>query len=240
VPGWNKPYRAGVGQTAVSAALAAEAATLQDVVSGLTEIDLNRVSPCPPWTVGELLCHVLMGTERIRQALGQPADDSGPLITTAEYYRPDKRFSAATNAARIETARTLAARFREPGTLAAELHRRCRESIELLTTAPADAAIRTRHGDRMLLTDFATTRVVELAVHGLDLSLGLGRRPWMTGAAADVLGDLILPDGRGDEFCRRLNCDRVGLVARLTGRAPLAAAEAQLLASAGVVWLTLG
>ena len=168
--------------------------------------------------IGELLCHVLIGADRISQALGQPADGSGPLITTVQYYRPDERFSAATNADRIETARTLAACLGEPGAISAELGRRCRESIELLTTAPADRTIRTRHGDRMLLTDFARTRVVEFAVHGLDLALGLDRRPWMTGAAAGVLIDLLLPDGRPDELCARLNCDPVGLVARLTGR----------------------
>jgi len=234
------PYRACVEQTAVTDALAAEAATLQDVVSGLAETDLNLASPCPPWTIGELLCHVLIGADRISQALGQPADGSGPSITTVQYYRPDNRFSAATNADRIETARTLAACLGEPGAIAAELGRRCRESIELLTTAPADRRIRTRHGDRMLLTDFARTRVVELAVHGLDLAIGLDRRPWMTGAAAGVLIDLLLPDGRGDEFCARLNCDLVGLVARLTGRAAPPAADEHLLAGARITRLTLG
>jgi uncharacterized protein (TIGR03083 family) len=234
------PYRACVEQTAVTDALAAEAATLQDVVSGLTETDLNLASPCPPWTIGELLCHVLIGADRISQALGQPVDGSGPSITTVQYYRPDNRFSAATNADRIRTARTLAARLGVPGAIAAELGRRCRESIELLTTAPADAAIRTRHGDRMLLTDFARTRVVELAVHGLDVALGLNRQPWITAPAADVLIGLLLPDGGGDELCARLNCDRVGLIARLTGRMPLPAAEEKLLAGAGITRLTLG
>jgi len=234
------PYRARVGQTAVTAALAAEAAELQVVVSGLTETDLSLASPCPPWTIGELLCHVLIGADRIGQALGQPADVTGPSITTVQYYRPDTRFSAATNADRIETARTLAARLGTPDAIAAELDRRCRESIELLTTAPADAAIRTRHGDRMLLADFARTRVVELAVHGLDLAFGLDRQPWMTGAAADVLIGLLLPEGGGDELCARLNCDRVGLIARLTGRTPLPAAEQQLLAGARITRLALG
>jgi uncharacterized protein (TIGR03083 family) len=234
------PYRARVGQTAVTAALAAEAATLQVVVSGLTETDLSLTSPCPPWTICELLCHVLIGAGRISQALGQPADVTGPSITTVQYYRPDTRFSAATNADRIETARALAARLGEPGVIAAELGRRCRESIELLDTAPADTAIRTRHDDRMLLTDFARTRVVELAVHGLDLAFGLDRQPWMTGAAADVLMGLLLPDGGGDELCARLKCDRVGLIARLTGRMPLPAAEKQLIAGAGITRLTLG
>jgi uncharacterized protein (TIGR03083 family) len=238
-PEIDVPYRAHVGQTAVADALAAEAAALQGVVSGLTETDLSGASPCPPWMIGELLCHVLMGTDRISQALSQPADDSGPLISTVQYYRPDKRFSASTNADRIETARTLAARLGDPDAIAAELDRRCRESIELLTTVPAGATIRTRHGDRMLLTDFARTRVVELAVHGLDLAIGLDRRPWMSGAAADVLIDLLLPDG-ADEICTRLNCDRVGLIARFTGRVAVSAAEQQLLAGAGFTQLTLG
>jgi len=229
-----------VGQTAVAAALAAEAATLQVVVSGLTETDLSLASPCPPWTIGELLCHVLIGADRISQALGQPGDVTGPSITTVQYYRPDTRFSAATNAVRIETARTLAARLGEPDAIAAELDRRCRESIELLTTAPDDTVIRTRHGDRMLLTDFARTRVVELALHSLDLALGLDRQPWMTAAAADVLIGLLLPAGGCDELCARLNCDRVGLIARLTGRMPLSATEEQLLAGARITWLALG
>jgi uncharacterized protein (TIGR03083 family) len=229
-----------VRQTTVISALAAEAAALQDVVSGLTETDLSLASPCPPWTIGELLGHVLIGADRISQAMGQPADASGPSITTVQYYRPDKRFSAATNADRIETARTLAARLGDPGAIAAELARRHRESIELLTTAPADAAIRTRHGDRMLLTDFARTRVVELAVHGLDLAYGLDRRQWMSGAAADLLIGLLLPDGGADEFCARLSCDRVGLIALLTGRKTPSATEGQVLACGGITRLTLG
>jgi hypothetical protein len=110
-PKSDVPYRARVGQTAVTAALAAEAATLQVVVSGLTETDLSLASPCPPWTIGDLLCHVLIGADRISQALGQPADVTGPSITTVQYYQPDTRFSAATNADRIETARALAARL---------------------------------------------------------------------------------------------------------------------------------
>jgi uncharacterized protein (TIGR03083 family) len=241
-----------VGQTAVTAALAAEAVTLQDVVSGLPETDLDRTSPCPPWTIGELLSHVLIGADRISQAMAQPepaqpataqpeaADDSGSLVTTVQYYRPDHRFSAATNADRIETARALAAQLGGPGAIAAELGRRSRQSIELLTTAPPGRTIRTRHGDRMLLSDFARTRVVELAVHGLDLAIGLDMRPWMTGAAADVVVDLLLPDGRSDEFCERLNCDRIGLIARLTGRATWSAADEQLLSESGIARLALG
>jgi hypothetical protein len=193
-----------------------------------------------PWTLGELLCHVLIGTDRISQAMAEPEVATGPLISTAGYYRPDQRFSAAPNADRIDTARALAVRFGEPSEIAAELARRCRQSIDLVTTARNGRTVRTRHGDRMLLTDFARTRVVELAVHGLDLAIGLDRRPWMTGAAADVLIDLLLPAGHCDEFGRLLDCDRIGLIARLTGRAALSPADEQVLADTGIVRLALG
>jgi len=234
-------YRTQVAQTPVTAALAAEAATLQEVISGLTETDLDQASPCPPWTVGELSCHVLIGANRIRQAMAEPEDAAArSSITTVQYFRADQRFSPAANADRIQTARAFAARLGGPSAIAAELGQRWAHAIELLTTAPSSQTFRTRHGDLMLLTDFARTRVVEVAVHGLDLAFGLKRQPWMTGAAADVLIELLLPGGHSDEFCERLNCDRVGLIARLTGRVRLRAADQQLLTESGVTWLTLG
>jgi len=230
-----------VVHNAETAALAAEANALHVVASALTAADLTEPSPCPPWTTAELLCHVLIGADRIRPAMAEPPDAGGPVIGTAEYYRPDHRFSAATNADRIDTARSLAARLGpEPGPIAAELSRRCRQSLELLTTAPSGRTVRTRHGDRMLLTDFARTRVVELAVHGLDLAIGLGRQPWMTAEAADVLAGLLLPAGGSAELARQLGCDQVGLIARLTGRAQLSPGDEEVLASAGIVRLALG
>jgi hypothetical protein len=100
--------------------------------------------------------------------------------------------------------------------------------------------VRTRHGDRMLLSDFAVTRVVELAVHGLDVAAGLGRRPWLTDDAAAVLEDLMLPGGSAGALAARLGCDRAGLIARLTGRTPLSAADQAALAESGVAILALG
>ena len=48
----------------------------------------------------------------------------------------------------------------------------------------AGRIVQTRHGDAMLLTDFLTTRVVELAVHGLDVADVLEQQPWLTAPAA--------------------------------------------------------
>ena len=53
--------------------------------------------------------------------------------------------------------------------------------------------MRTRHGDLISLTEFLRTRVLELAVHRLDLAVALGREPWMTQPAAQVTEELLLP-----------------------------------------------
>ncbi|HTX81409.1 MAG TPA: maleylpyruvate isomerase N-terminal domain-containing protein [Streptosporangiaceae bacterium] len=224
----------------VSAAFDAEAAALLTVVSGLTDADLAEPSPCAPWTVGELACHVLIGANRIGPAMAEPERADDTLITTAEYYRRDQRFSAATNADRIETARALARQLSGPGAIAAELGRRCRESAELLAAAPPGRTVITRHGDRMLLIDFARTRVVELALHGLDLAQGLSRQPWLTSEATDVLEELLLPAGSSSKLCRALACNRAGLIARLTGRASLSRAEQQVLRDADIAVLIFG
>lgn len=103
-------------RNAITGALAAEAAALATVVTGLADNDLGRPSPCPPWTMGELLCHVLIATDRVAQALAGPDPlASAPIVGRAEYYRPDERFSAAANADRIETARSLASRLAGEG-----------------------------------------------------------------------------------------------------------------------------
>jgi uncharacterized protein (TIGR03083 family) len=226
----------------ITDALAAEAAALSRVVAGLDSADLGRPSPCPPWTVGELVCHILIAADRIREALAQPEPTEPGLVSTAAYYRPDERFSATTNADRIATAHALAERLAPGGgrALAAELDQRCAVSADLLMTARSDRVVRTRHGDPMLLTDFARTRVVELGLHGLDVAIGLHREPWLTDQAAVILTDLLVPDGRAALVSAQLGCGRVGLIAGLTGRNALSPAGERALADLGIARLVLG
>jgi uncharacterized protein (TIGR03083 family) len=254
-------------------ALAAEAAALQAALAGLTEQDFNLPSPCPPWSVGELLCHVVIGAGRVATALdgsqgsvqrsaqppgaipaspalaspalaspalASPALASPALASTADYFRHDARFSAAVDSDRLDAAAALAAELGGPAAVVRELHRRCADSLGLLAAAAPRRVITTRHGDRMLLTDFAGTRVVELAVHGLDLATGLRRPPWLTAEAADLLEELWLPTGHAESLRQQLGCDRAGLIARLTGRVSLSPTEQNLLRDAGARYLALG
>jgi uncharacterized protein (TIGR03083 family) len=224
----------------VAAALAAEAAALCAALAGLTATDLGRASPCPPWTAGELTCHVVIGASRIAQALRGPDGPAASLITTVGYYRADERFSSGVNADRIDAARNLARQLEDPESIRTELARACAESVGLLAEAPAGRTVRTRHGDWMLLADFARTRVVELGLHGLDLAGALDRPPWLTGEAAAVLEELLLPAGNAARLRAELACDQAALIAMLTGRATPSSAEAAALAQARVVRLALG
>jgi uncharacterized protein (TIGR03083 family) len=226
----------------LATALRAESAALAAVAAGLTSADLGRPSPCPPWTVAGLIAHVIVASGRVGPAIeAARLDASGPLTDARGYYRPDHRFSPAVNADRIDVAAALAARLATAPALAAELAGACRQMLALLDSAPAGTEARTRHGDRMLLTDFAVTRVVELGVHGLDLAIALDREPWLTPEAAAVLADLLLPgDCPAAEVQGLLGCDGPGLVARLTGRAALTEADRAALAERGVTTLALG
>jgi hypothetical protein len=44
---------------------------------------------------------------------------------------------------------------------------------QLCRAEPEDRVVRAGHGDAMLLSQFLVTRVVEVAVHGLDLAEAL-------------------------------------------------------------------
>ena len=84
----------------------------------------------------------------------------------------------------------------------------------------ARRVVQTRHGDLMLLAEFLRTRVLELAVHGLDLAAALDRGPWMTAPAAAVTEDLLLPAAAAAGLHADTGWDQVTLIAALTGQAP--------------------
>jgi uncharacterized protein (TIGR03083 family) len=204
---------------------------------GLAPADWSRPTACVPWTVAELLAHVLTAVARIPGMLEAPA----PAVASSsavDYYRPDARFSDNTNVERVDLARQRAATT-DGHALARELDDAWRRIGRLCAREPLSRTVRTRHGDAMLLTDFLTTRVVELGVHGLDLAAALGRQPWLTPPAADLLTTLLLGTG-GTLALRDLGWDAVTFVARATNRRPMTPEEARLLERAGIRRLSLG
>jgi uncharacterized protein (TIGR03083 family) len=220
-------------------AFATEAGRLTEIISGVDDAALDRASPCQPWTVRELLCHVRIGAGRVPAMLAEPQPPPGPMIDAPGYYRPDHRFSPAVNDDRIATAQRAARAAGPAPALARDLDQAWREAWALLRGAPQERVVRTRHGDRMLLTEFVRTRVLELAVHGLDLAAGLDRPPWLTDAAAAVVEELVLPAGSA-RLLEEAGWDRPTLVAMATGRLPFRPSEAALLERHGLRRLALG
>jgi uncharacterized protein (TIGR03083 family) len=220
-------------------AFATEAGRLAEIISGMDDVALDRASPCPPWTVRELLCHVLIGVGRVPTMLAEPEPSPGPLIDAPKYYRPDRRFSPAANDDRIATAQRAARTAGPAPALVRELDQAWRDAWAVMRGAPQGRVVRTRHGDRMLLTEFVRTRVLELAVHGLDLAAGLDRPPWLTAAAAAVVEELVLSAGSA-RLPEEAGWDRPTLLAMATGRLPFRPSDAALMERHGLRRLALG
>ena len=224
----------------VLVAFDAESRRLAEVVDELDDASFARPSPCVPWTAGELLYHMQMTVERLGGMLAEPEPAGSGLVTARDYYRADERFSAAVNDDRVASARRGAAALGGAGERARAFRAARDRACALAAATGPGRVVRTRHGDRMLLADFLRTRVLELAVHGLDLATAVDRTPWMTERAAYVTSDLLLPAADATRLRETAGWDLETLIAKLTGRLPLTAAESDLASSIGVRWLALG
>jgi uncharacterized protein (TIGR03083 family) len=213
----------------VRAAFGAEAAALSAGLATVAEPEYDRPTRCLPWTVRALLAHVGMATDTVVAMLAQPAPEAADT-DAAGYYRPDIRFSTATNRERVDGAMAAAARAGTGAALAARFARTRRDAAAAIAAHAPDRVVRTRHGDAMRLDDFVVTRVVELVVHGLDLADALDRPPWTDDGALDVVVRLLTPDAGA--------WDRMTLVRVATGRA--GGVDADRLRAAGITWLALG
>jgi uncharacterized protein (TIGR03083 family) len=233
-------YDAAMTADLIYEAFGAEARQLSGVLAGLDEAAFARPTACDPWTVAELVCHMRMAVGRLPAMLAAPEPADPDLVPAAGYYRADQRFSPATNADRIQSAQRGAAALAGAAARVRDFDAARRQAESALRDAAPGRVVATRHGDPMLVTEFLRTRVLELAVHGLDLAAALDREPWMTIQAAQVTEDLLLPAGAAGWLRAETGWDRVSLIARLTGRHPVTPAETGLIQSTGIGRLALG
>ncbi|HEX5541828.1 MAG TPA: maleylpyruvate isomerase N-terminal domain-containing protein [Micromonospora sp.] len=222
----------------VMAAFRAEAQQLSAQMLDLNEGDWSKPTACEPWSVAELLGHVATVLAWLPGMLEAEAPPEA-TVSAVGYYRPDDRFSTETNTKRIELARNRAAAADGGQALAEEFDQTWQEVYQRCEKEPAERVVRTRHGDAMLLTDFLVTRVVEVAVHGLDLAAALNRPPWLTDPAGQLLVELLLGPHGLDEV-RELGWDRLTFLRKATGREPISAAETAEVETRGIRWLALG
>lgn len=176
--------------------------------------------------------------DRVRAAQSRAAQ-SGTRHSGAAQSPGEASGAARSRSEPSGAARSGGEQPRAVASLADDLAATARTVLAVCRAEPAGRIVRTRHGDAMLLADFLTTRVVELAVHGLDVADAVGRRPWLTAAAADHLRDLLFgPDRRA--AVAALGWDPVTVLRKATGRDPVSGPERTALARAGLRALTLG
>ncbi|WFF00281.1 maleylpyruvate isomerase N-terminal domain-containing protein [Micromonospora sp. WMMD964] len=216
------------------AAFSAECVRLTEVLADLVDADLDRPTDCPPWTVRELIAHIHTGVGRLADMLAASAPTRAEVDAAGYFSRA--KFTPQVDADRIAGGRRDALQV-DRGALAAEVERAWRATEAGVAAAPPGRVVRTRHGDAMLLTEFLRTRVVEVGVHGLDLAAALGRSPWLTAPAAEVIADLLTG---GHPTPVGLGWDRVTLIRKTTGRAALTAPERAALDAAGFRPLAFG
>lgn len=207
-------------------------------MAGVMAAEWHRPTRCAPWTVKDLLAHVRVVIAWLPGMLAAPAPTRAE-VSAVEYYRPDDRFAADSNATRIALARDHAAELLSGAALADDFEATWRQVDRLCRAEPKGRVVRTRHGDPMFLSEFLLTRVVEVAVHGLDLADALDREPWLTTQAADVVQDILLgPDGPA--ALEKLGWGQLRFLRKATGREAITGEEAAEVSRLGIRWLTLG
>ncbi|WP_433666992.1 maleylpyruvate isomerase N-terminal domain-containing protein [Nocardia sp. CA-136227] len=214
-----------------------EAKALVHVVSGLSETEFAKPTPCAPWTVTELLAHVVAGIERVTDGLTVPEPATAPL-NAVNYYNP-RIFDAQANIERVALAQHGATAYPSGRAVVAALDAAWPLAHDSARREPDDRRVMTRWNIGMGLTDFLITRVAELALHGLDLATALDRAPWTTPEAADIVTTLLLVSGKPDDLTP-LGWDPMTYLAKASGRAPLTADEAAHIEQVGVEWIPLG
>ncbi|MGW2960892.1 maleylpyruvate isomerase N-terminal domain-containing protein [Streptomyces sp. NPDC001220] len=215
-----------------------EAGQLTQAMTEVAGAEWRLPTRCEPWKVCDLLAHVRVVIAWLPGMLSAPAPPSAE-VSAAEYYRPDGRFAPETNAVRIALARTHAAE-QVSGTALVEDFEATWQRVDRLCRAEPEArVVCTRHGDPMLLSEFLLTRVVEVALHGLDLADALGREPWLTSQAADLVQDLLLGP-EGVLALEKLGWGQLRFLRKATGREAITKDEALDVGRLGVRWLALG
>ena len=214
-------------------AFTAECARLSGALETFTADQWSRPTRCEPWNTAELLAHITGTASRLTRMLEtEPPPEA--TVTAAGYYRPDTRFEPEATSHRIDEGIANA----KPGgpAVAATFNETWRSVADRCHNASPGRLVTTRYDDAMTLEDYLTTRVVEVAVHGIDLADAVDEPRWTTPHSARLIVDLLLDQ---PDALATLGWDPVAFIAKATGRDAMTEAEHDRVASLGLTWLTL-
>lgn len=208
-------------------ALREESAALVAALRGLDGPEYERVTNCPPWTLAELVVHT--GTSLAVPAGFVPAHAGAPVLEAADYYRRPERGTEAYRTSNVALAQEVA-RSLEPGTdVAGWFSRAAEELADRLEGLDLAVPVEVPRVGAMPIREWAATRVMAVAAHGLDVAITLGRQPWTTSRAIDVCRPVLVAL-LGAEPPATVGWDGPALLAVGTGRRALTEYERTQLA----------
>lgn len=157
------------------------------------------------WNVRELAAHTLRAFTTVEAYLGAEPTVDRPLADAAEYYRTVLA-DPGIHAGVLTRGRDAARDLTDPVGMSETVVQRV---LGLVAGAADDDVVQTFVG-QITLAEYLATRVVEVAVHTLDLQRALGQRPRLHPDTSDVVLQVLTELGPAEP-----------MILALTGRAPL-------------------
>ena len=205
-------------------ALKLECELVSDAGLALDEADFDLPTRCEAWNVKELLAHMYRDVERMIVGLHEKGDRQ-PDTDAITYWRSYDPKADAANIA--DRAKLRAASYGSGHELAVVWDDMWRRSVDMAMGEHPARPVPT-WSPILTLDDFVTTRVVEITVHGMDMSDGLERDVWATQEAVDVT-TAVLRGILGEEPTPDLGWGDLTFIEKGTGRQALTHGERQIL-----------
>ncbi len=195
-----------------------------DVVRTLPDEAFAAPTRCPPWDVRVLVGHMVRDLDRVLTYLSDAAPEAAisDAVTYFRSYDPRAEGPRIT-AGSVEVAE----RYATPAELVDGFDSTLRRCLEEAGREHPARVLGTR-STSIRLDEFVKTRILEMGVHGMDVADALGRRPWLTPAAASVVLSLLIGLW-GDDPAPALGWSDLTFIETATGRRPLTEAERAVL-----------
>ena len=206
-----------------------------DVIRELPEASFGLPTRCPPWDVRVLIGHMVRDLDRVLNSISDPAPAAATSDAVAYFGSYDPRAEGP----RITAGSVEAAdRYGTPAELVDGFDSTLRRCLEEAGREDPGRVLGTRLTS-IRLDEFLKTRILEMGVHGMDLAAAIGRRPWLTPAAASVVLSLLI-GLLGDDPSSALGWSDLTFIETATGRRPLTDAERSVLGDRADAFPLLG
>ena len=182
---------------------------------------------CEPWNVKQLLAHMLRAVWRIPTAVEGETPDAADTDAVTYFTAYDPQGDAQRIA---DHAVEIAADFSSGTALVDAFDAYTGTWLSAVAGEAPDRVIRLPWGPTMELDEFLKTRVLEIVVHGIDMTDALRRTPIATPEGLAVVTSIL--DGLlRFPPVRELSWQPVEYIRKATGRSALTSSDVEILGS---------